>query len=86
MSQARLYREIGEEDGLGDIREGEIRVKAPPGEVTVTWEDLGFPIRDGCLQAGFRKSFSVPGPGPEPGVCVITTPPWSPSRRAVRSG
>ena len=45
MSQARLYREIGEEDGLGDIREGEIRVKAPPGEVTVTWEDLGFPIR-----------------------------------------
>ena len=45
LSQARLYREIGEEDGLGDVREGEIRVKAPPGEVTVTWEDMGFPIR-----------------------------------------
>ena len=36
---------MGEEDGLGDVREGEIRVKAPPGEVTVTWEDMGFPIR-----------------------------------------
>ena len=45
LSQARVYREIGEEDGLGDVREGEIRVKAPPGELTVTWEDLGFPIR-----------------------------------------
>ena len=45
LSQARLYREIGEEDGLGDVREGEIRAKAPPGEVTVTWEDVGFPIR-----------------------------------------
>ena len=45
LSQARVYREIGEEDGLGDGREGEIRVKAPPGEVTVTWEDMGFPIR-----------------------------------------
>ena len=45
MSQARVYREIGEEDGLGDVREGEIRVKAPPRELTVTWEDMGFPIR-----------------------------------------
>ena len=45
LSRARLYREIGEEDGLGDIREGEIRVRTPPGQVTVTWEDLGFPIR-----------------------------------------
>ena len=45
LSQARVYREIGEEDGLGDVREGEIRVKAPPGEVSVTWEDVGFPIR-----------------------------------------
>ena len=45
LSRARLYREIGEEDGLGDLREGEIRVRTPPGQVTVTWEDLGFPIR-----------------------------------------
>ena len=41
LSRARLYREIGEEDGLG---EGEIRVRMPPGELTVAWRDLGLPI------------------------------------------
>ena len=45
LSQARPYREIWEEDGLGDIREGEIRVSMQ-GEVTVTWEEKkDFPIR-----------------------------------------
>ncbi len=29
LSKARRYREIGEEDGIGDSREGEIRVRVP---------------------------------------------------------
>ena len=39
LSKARLYRAIGEEDGVGDRREGEVRVKSE-GEVSVTWEPI----------------------------------------------
>ena len=37
LSKARLYRAIGEEDGVGDRREGEVRIKSE-GEVSVTWQ------------------------------------------------
>ena len=33
LSKARLYRDVGEEEGLGDRREGEIRMNMP-GAVT----------------------------------------------------
>lgn len=37
LSKAGLYRTIGEEDGVGDRREGEVRIKGE-GELSVTWE------------------------------------------------
>lgn len=36
LSKARLYREIGEEEGLGDKREGEIRVSTPASVSSLT--------------------------------------------------
>ena len=39
LSKARLYRAIGEEEGLGDRREGEVHI-SQQGEVTVDWEPL----------------------------------------------
>ena len=51
LSTARRFREIGEEDGLGDQREGEIRL-AMPASIEVTGDDgLGGP-RDLSLQLG----------------------------------
>ena len=47
LSQARRYREIGEgeEEGLEDVREGEVRVRME-GKVNDTWEEnKDFPIR-----------------------------------------
>ena len=37
LSKARLYRAIGEEEGLGDRREGEVRI-GQQGDLTVSWE------------------------------------------------
>ncbi|MDE0163533.1 MAG: hypothetical protein OXL36_00425 [Bryobacterales bacterium] len=36
LSKAALYRAVGEEDGVGDKREGEVRIGVK-GEATVTW-------------------------------------------------
>ena len=44
LSQASVYRRIGEEDGLGDRREGEVRAKEEGGHLSVEWEPRdGFP-------------------------------------------
>ena len=46
LSKASVYRSIGEEEGIGDRREGEVRM-SDVGEVTVNWEgDLPFRITD----------------------------------------
>ena len=39
LSKASLYRAIGEEEGLGDRREGEVRVRSE-GKVEVEWEPV----------------------------------------------
>ena len=45
LSRPAVYRAMEEEEGLGDKREGEVRVSME-GEVTLTWDDDdGFPIR-----------------------------------------
>ena len=41
LSKANRYRAIGEEDGVGDRREGEVRI-ASEGELSVTWEPNEF--------------------------------------------
>ena len=38
LSKPTLYRAIGEEDGLGDQREGEVRIATDGGELSVEWE------------------------------------------------
>ena len=40
LSKAGLYRAIGEEEGLGDRREGEVRIGLQ-GDMTVSWEGSG---------------------------------------------
>jgi hypothetical protein len=50
LSTARLFRESGEEDGLGDQREGEIRL-AMPASIERTVGELGTPM-DLSLQLG----------------------------------
>ncbi len=37
LSKARIFREAGEEDGIGDAREGEVRIPYE-GKVTTTWD------------------------------------------------
>ena len=44
LSKASVYRAIGEEDGLGDRREGEVRTKVDGGYLAVEWESkTGLP-------------------------------------------
>ena len=44
FSKASVYRAIGEEDGLGDRREGEVRTKLDGGYLAVDWESThGLP-------------------------------------------
>ena len=51
LSTARLFRKIGEEDGLGDQREGELRISVP-GSIEITEDGgLGGP-KDISLQLG----------------------------------
>ena len=38
LSKPTLYRRIGEEDGLGDRREGEVRFATDEGELSVQWD------------------------------------------------
>ncbi len=38
LSKASVYRRIGEEDGVGDRREGEVRKKEEGGHLSVEWE------------------------------------------------
>ena len=42
LSKANFYREIGEEDGIGDEKEGDTRVELP-GRVAVLGPDVGMP-------------------------------------------
>ena len=48
--KASVYRKIGEEDGVGDHREGEVRTKVDGGNLSVEWEPM-----DG-LPAGLRRA------------------------------
>ena len=50
LCKASVYRKIGEEDGVGDRREGEVRTKVDGGHLSVEWEP-----GDG-LPAGARKA------------------------------
>lgn len=38
LCKASVYRRIGEEDGVGDRREGEVRAKVEGGHLSVEWE------------------------------------------------
>ena len=38
LCKASVYRKIGEEDGVGDRREGEVRAKEEGGHLSVEWE------------------------------------------------
>ena len=50
LCKAPVYRKIGEEDGVGDRREGEVRAKVKGGHLSVEWEP-----GDG-LPAGVRRA------------------------------
>ena len=53
LSKASLYRCLGEEEGLGDQREGEIRI-SDEGEISVDWNDgevLPFRLSDEMQEA-----------------------------------
>ena len=39
LSKASVYRKIGEEDGVGDRREGEVRAKVEGGRLSVQWKE-----------------------------------------------
>ena len=44
LSKASVYRGLGEEDGVGDRREGEVRATVEGGRLAVEWEPRGrFP-------------------------------------------
>ena len=50
LCKASVYRKIGKEDGVGDLREGEVRTKVGGGHLSVEWEP-----GDG-LPAGARRA------------------------------
>ena len=57
MSKASVYRSIKEEEGIGDRREGEVRMR-DEGEVTVNWEGgLPFQLTDD-MRAGADAEFA----------------------------
>ena len=57
MSKASVYRDIGEEEGIGDPREGEVRMR-DVGEVTVNWDgSLPFRMTDD-MKAGADAEFA----------------------------
>ena len=75
LRQARSYRDLNEEEGQGDAREGEVRIASPGWASKTDWEDLGFPIRlsqesqdrsDAMEEEAFRnflaKDFDDPNP------------------------
>ncbi|MCY4625656.1 MAG: hypothetical protein OXC99_11745 [Chloroflexi bacterium] len=52
LSKARFYRTIGDEDGIGDEREGEIRVSMPASVTRLGGSDFDDSLMDMSLQMG----------------------------------
>ena len=97
LSKATVYGAIGEEDGLGDRREGEVRARWDEGHLAVNWESsdrLPGAVRsisedyhgsDPETEA-FRRAFAEMDDDPDLALHRIGPGEWSTSQNLVVSG
>lgn len=96
LSTASLYRKIGEEDGQGDRREGEVRAKVDGGHLEVQWNATdGLPLglrtaiekHQGSAQETeeMRRLFAEREDDPELALRRIGPSKWSTSQNVVVS-
>ena len=96
LSKPSVYRKSGEEDGVGDRREGEVRARVSGGHLSVRWEPRdGLPPglrrameeyeRSEAETESFRKLFAERDDDPELALQRIGPGEWSTTQNLVIS-